>query len=203
MLPPYQRGNRFRRWNEECFKFRYIRVNDAEPNRLLFGFGDDADGAIDDRLAGEAIVVRFVFEPFDFDRGAGGEVFHAFDHFHDTGATLAKAAAVHHLAHHRVEVDAVFHGFDPQVGAAGGHHFLAFIDEFDVGACYELGLLLRVHKPSLVAEGKCYGWKVLSEKFRVESFGALITAADMSGSVRARFKHLNADWPDRCRCPWD
>jgi hypothetical protein len=133
---------------------------------LLFGFGGDADGTIDDRLAGEAIVVRFVLEPFDFDRRAGGEVFQTFDHFHDTGAALAKAAAVHHLAHHRVEVDAIFDRFDPQVGPAGGHHFLGFIDEFDVGACDELGLLLRVHKPSLVAEDKCYGWKILDRKFR-------------------------------------
>jgi hypothetical protein len=121
----------------------------AAPNTcadLLFGFGDDADGTLDDRLAGEPIVVRFVFEPFDFDRRAGFEVFETGDHFDDAGAALAIAAAVHHLAHHGVEVDAVFHGFDPQVRAAAGDHFLAFIHKRDVGASDEFGSLLRVHR---------------------------------------------------------
>jgi hypothetical protein len=128
--------------------FVTVGVSAADPdcNGLLFGPRDHADGTIDDRLAGEAIVVRLVFEAFDLDRGAGGEIFQAFDHFDDAGAALAEAAAVHHLAHQGVEVDVVFDGLDAQVGPPGGHDFLAFIHKLNVGARDECGGWLRVHK---------------------------------------------------------
>jgi hypothetical protein len=157
---------------------------------LLLGLGDDADGSIDDALAGEAIVVRFVFETFDFDRGAGFEILQSFDDFDDAGAALAVAAAVHHLAHHGVEIDAVFHRLDAQVGPAGGHNFLAFIDKFDVGASDEFGCLLRVHR---ILKSGC---RKLKGEWRLgRSDGGELTRYPRIDPPL--LTHLNASWPRR------
>ncbi len=166
---------------------------------LLFGFGHDADGTIDDRLAGEAVAVGFVFEAFDFDRGARFEVFHALHHFDDAGAALAVAAAVHHLAHHGVEVDAMFDCLDAQVGSTGSHDFLAFIDKLDVSASDEFGGLLRVHRILKSGCRKLKGERVVG--YGDDRAGDELTCH--TRSIHHCLKHLNADWPIRVARWWE
>ena len=80
---------------------------------LAFGFGVHTHRPIDQRLAGEAEIVRLFAQYPIFKVGFRGKIFHTRCDFHYASATLAVAAAVHQFSFQSININAILQGLFP------------------------------------------------------------------------------------------